>query len=75
MQVLLDIANGNGVPIKEVDLLSESGNSDPVKQKSSGILDLFSSSSLAGMTIIMMYSWFVTGASYYGLTLIVGADR
>ena len=77
-RVLQKIALGNGTVLKEEFRLTYD-NSVPSatatkNPKEASVFDLFKYPSTALMTVIMLYSWFVTAASYYGLTLIAGSD-
>jgi hypothetical protein len=66
---------GNGKEYKKeyiltAETISEKGTS------SSSVFDLLTKNrAVAIMTVILLYSWFVNSAAYYGLTLVAGNDR
>ena len=69
------IATGNGTTFTdkmrvclEHDTASVSDLGDKMKM-TEGLSDLFRDRHLASASLIMIYSWFVNSAAYYGLTL------
>jgi len=73
-QVLVTIGRGNGVTGRLDFNLRPSGLKTEKKIGSSdSILRLFTSPRLLGVTLILLYNWFVNGASYYGMTLAAGS--
>jgi len=69
--VLHHIARGNGHVSKKEFTLRHSPT--VVNQGRDTILMLFTKRRLTSITLILLYNWFVNGASYYGLTLAAGS--
>jgi len=72
-QVLIAIGRGNGVTGR-MDFKLRPGrlHSDQKAGSRDSILKLFTDKRLLGVTLILLYNWFVNGASYYGMTLAAG---
>ena len=51
--------------------MSQRSDADPSQQTDS-IKDVFNDKFLFKLTLIQIYSWFVNGCSYYGITLAAG---
>lgn len=66
-QALVKIARMNGVKYPENVSLKR-----PTVTQRATMMDIFKSSVLRYRSIIMLYSWFVNGAVYYGLTFAAG---
>jgi len=71
--VLNHIAKGNGFSSKKDINLKTSSVKDNSTVVNDSILNLFTKARLTSVTLILCYTWFVNGASYYGLTLAAGS--
>jgi len=84
LEVLKLIANGNQSKWDHsVFVNAESDDSDsddditiqphlPSSQRLDSIMDLFKDKYMLKLTLIQIYSWFVNGCAYYGITLAAG---
>jgi len=70
--VLHHIAKGNGINTKTEINLKNKSVKDKSTQNKDSILKLFTRRRLTVVTLILLYNWFVNGASYYGMTLAAG---
>jgi len=71
-QVLHHIAKGNGIIGKTDINLGKQSLKDKSASNHDSILKLFTRRRLTVVTLILLYNWFVNGASYYGMTLAAG---
>jgi len=75
IKVVEGIATGNGRIFTEkmrVSLEHETCAGSDMMKVTEGLSDLFRDRHLASASLIMIYSWFVNSAAYYGLTLAAG---